>query len=258
MRRRKSAPLIACCRGGIVARPKNLLQNDLSLSLSTSAPSHRTTLGEQAYENLRSAILTTKLLPGLYLSEQDLSDAIRTSRTPVREAIRRLIEEGLVEVSAQLGTRIALISLPRLRQAIFVRKSIECAALSSIVAIGKQDRRILEDDLRSHSRAMQGDLFALFEEDDRFHKHLMEACNLGLAYDAAKAVSIELTRVMFLMGVDRTYFEGVFKDHAVIVDLLTSKSDIPAASSLLAEHLTGFEFDAEAILRTKADFIKSE
>jgi DNA-binding GntR family transcriptional regulator len=226
--------------------------------LGTSVPSHRATLGEQAYENLRSAILTTKLSPGLHLSEQDISDAIGISRTPVREAIRRLIEEGLVEVSAQLGTRIALISLPRVRQAIFVRKSIECAALSSVVSIGKQQRQMLEDDLRSHSKAMQGDLFSLFQEDDRFHKHLMEACNLNLAYDAAKSVSIELTRVMFLMGVDRSYFESVFKDHEAIVDLLVNRGDIPAASSLLAEHLSGFEFDAEEILRTKADFIKTE
>lgn len=241
-----------------MARPKNLAQNDLSQSLITKAPSPRATLGEQAYESLRSAILTTKLAPGLYLSEQDLSDAIGMSRTPVREAIRRLIEEGLVEVSAQLGTRIALISLPRLREAIFVRKSIECAALASVSSVGKVHSRILESDLRSHRQAKKSDLFTLFEEDDRFHKHLMEACGLGLAYNAAKSVSLELTRVMFLMGVDRSYFDGVFKDHDRIVELLVKKRDVPTATALLAEHLAGFEIDAEEILRTKADYIKTE
>jgi DNA-binding GntR family transcriptional regulator len=240
-----------------VARPKNLARNDLSQSI-VNTPSHRGTLGEQAYASLRSAILTTRLPPGLHLSEQDLSDAIGISRTPVREAIRRLIEEGLVEVSGQLGTRIALISLPRLRQAIFVRKSIECAALASVSSISRSHAQQLEADLRSHRKALQGDLFMLSEEDDKFHRHLMEACNLELAYEAAKSVSLELTRVMFLMGVDRSYFEGVFNDHERIVDLLVRKKDVPATCALLSEHLSGFEIDAEQILRDKADFIKVE
>ena len=240
-----------------MARSKNLLQNDLNLSLNSVVPIRRATLGEQAYDQLRLAILTTSLSPGLNFSEQDLSNAIGMSRTPVREAIRRLIEEGLVEVSAQLGTRISLISLPKLRQATFVRKSIECAALSSVRSISQEKQKILEDDLRSHSKAMKSGLFVLFEEDNRFHKHLMEACNMSLAYAAAMSVSIEMTRVMFLMGVKRSYFDGVFSDHERIVAFI-KKDQIDSASTLLAEHLIGFEFDAEEILKSKADFIRIE
>lgn len=241
-----------------MARPKNAVQDDLNQTISSVVPSGRATLGDVAYISLKSAILTTKLTPGLHVSEQGLSDAIGMSRTPVREATRRLAEEGLVEVVAQLGTRIARINLPKLREAIFVRRSIECSAIDSISRIDRASRKILEEDLEKHENARTEDLLSLCREDDRFHKHLMEACNLGMAYTATKSISHDMTRIMFLMGVDRSYFNNVFKEHGDIVRLLAYDNDVQAARQLLYKHLSGFAIDVAEIMRSKSGFVEDD
>src|SRR5262249_54309819 len=89
----------------------------------------RNTISVRVYERLREAIVTTEFKPGARISESDVAEALSVSRTPVREAFVRLFEESLIEVSPQTGTRVSLISAERVRQSVFVRSSIECAAL---------------------------------------------------------------------------------------------------------------------------------
>ena len=82
-------------------------------------------LAERVFVQLRSDILYARLRPGEALSENSLAASLNISRTPVREAIQRLAREGLVQVLQQRGSYVALLSLRRIRDALFVREAVE-------------------------------------------------------------------------------------------------------------------------------------
>src|SRR6266550_3939423 len=79
----------------------------------------------QVFEQLRDMILSLKLVPGTALSRAKLQKQFGLSSTPIRDALMRLDEDGLVEVFPQSGTIVSLINVPLARQAQFLRRSIE-------------------------------------------------------------------------------------------------------------------------------------
>lgn len=85
-------------------------------------------IGLEAYESIRTAILNCSFPPGMALSELAVSQELGVSRAPVRDAFRRLVGEGLLEVIPQRGTFVSRLSRAKIEDAIFVREVIECRA----------------------------------------------------------------------------------------------------------------------------------
>ena len=83
---------------------------------------------DRVYATLSAAIRDLSLAPGRSLSETELAESLNVSRTPLREAIARLVDAGLVQVVPQVGTRVALIRLSDVEEARFVRENLEVAA----------------------------------------------------------------------------------------------------------------------------------
>ena len=81
------------------------------------------------YAALRREIVTLALLPGAKLSENELALRFGTSRGPVREALIRLGEDGLIDVLPQRGSFVGRLSLPAIERARFVREALEIAVV---------------------------------------------------------------------------------------------------------------------------------
>ena len=225
-----------------------------SQSIASIAPPPRQTFGEVAYANLRESILTTRLKPGTPISENELSAATGVSRTPIREAIRRLSEERLVEVSPHTGTIVSRIDADRARQAVFIRQSIECAVLRHKGRLADADLDMLEAQVQEHMTALgTGSGLGATTFDDDFHAKLMAACGYAEAAVATRAISGDITRILFLSGADGDYFASVARDH---LDLVTRmrRGDYDAALDLLSRHLNGFVVDQERIKNQAADY----
>src|SRR5919112_241624 len=79
------------------------------------------------YGQIRQDIILLRLRPGTRLSENELALRFGTSRAPVREALIRLAEEGLIEVQPQRGSFVSRISLASMQRARFVREALEIA-----------------------------------------------------------------------------------------------------------------------------------
>ncbi len=146
--------------------------------------------GGQAYRRLRRAIVLCYIPPGQALSENELAGALGVSRTPVREALQRLADDGLVVVRPQQGTETSRISVHRAREAQFVRELLERSAL----ALTFQRRPPLElgalhDQLARQQRAAdEHDFGAFFASDQHFHRALTALSGFdGLARIAASA-----------------------------------------------------------------------
>ena len=94
--------------------------------------------GGRVYALLRRAIVNIDLAPGTALNEVAVAESLGVSRIPVREAFRKLMTEGLVEIQPQKGTFISRLRRSQLQDALFVREALECAAVEK-AAVAPED-----------------------------------------------------------------------------------------------------------------------
>jgi DNA-binding GntR family transcriptional regulator len=144
---------------------------------SGRAATSRTLLRDQAYLRLRDAILDGTLEPGEQLKDAEIAEWLGLSRTPIREALARLEEYGLVETAPNRYTRVAPLSAGDARDAFTV-----VAALHSLAA-GLGAPRVEESELARMRRANEdfaaalraNDVDRAIAADDRFHDVLVQA-----------------------------------------------------------------------------------
>ena len=87
-------------------------------------------LSEQVYQVVRGLIVSGRMRPGEAVIEATLAARLSVSRTPVREALKRISDEGLIDVFAQNGTFIAPISRRALEEAYVIRTALEAESTS--------------------------------------------------------------------------------------------------------------------------------
>src|SRR5690606_15671687 len=122
----------------------------------------------QIYDDLRSQIVSISLKPGIGLSEARIAEQYGVSRTPVREAFKRLAEDGFLEVVPQVGTFVSRIDMQIIRDAHFVRETLECRIVElAAMRIDDAQRRELQENLRALELAQRsGDRAAHFRADE--------------------------------------------------------------------------------------------
>jgi DNA-binding GntR family transcriptional regulator len=144
---------------------------------------------EHAYKDIKQRILNNELKAGYQALESEFADMLGMSRTPVREALIRLENEGLVELIPRRGVRIVPLDSNDMREIYSVIAALECEAVE-LLAAQKPDRAVLEplhramDDMDVAVKS--DDLAAWANADDRYHTALIELCgNRRLARMAA-------------------------------------------------------------------------
>ena len=128
-------------------------------------------LRDVVFNTLRQAILKGELAPGERLMEIQLADRLGVSRTPIREAIRKLELEGLVLMIPRKGAEVAKISEKSLRDVLEVRRALE------VLAVELACQRMTEDDIKKLESAQEdfkaavdkGEAMAIAETDEHYH-----------------------------------------------------------------------------------------
>lgn len=135
-----------------------------------------------AYERLRADILTGHLRPGAVMSQVQLATSLRTSRGPVREALRRLIAEGLVVGDFNRQMRVSALDLDDFDQIYAMRIALEPVAVSATVPTLSEDARArLREDVEAMDEAIQAHDAEAFRDRHR-------AFHLGLTAGAGERV----------------------------------------------------------------------
>ena len=144
---------------------------------SERADTARTLLRDQAYTRLRDAILDGTLEPGEQLKDAELAEWLGLSRTPIREALARLEEYGLVETKPQSFTRVAPLSARDARDAFTVYAALEALAASlGVPQLTRGDLETMRAANREFAEALAAaDVDAAVAADDRFHGVLVQA-----------------------------------------------------------------------------------
>jgi len=158
-------------------------------------------LADKLVEHVFEAVLTGRLAQGSEITEDELAEEFGVSRTPVREAVRRLAEMGVVIVRPRCGLMIAHFDEEDLEQITVLRAELECLALR--LAMDRMDDNQIvaleEAAQRCKTKLKTRDRFQIFESDSQFHLMIADfSGNLHLA-DALRRldVKVQLCRMVF-------------------------------------------------------------
>jgi len=200
----------------------------------------RRSAAEIAYERLREAIITLALPPGTVLSRADLAARLGVSQTPVREALIRLQEEGLIDVVPHSATRVARIDLPSARETSFLRLAIELEVTRRLAA---RPDPALAAGLRAEIARMrelhaQGEQASFAVADEAFHGLLYAAAGVPGLRELIRSRSGHLDRLRRLHLPSPGKAEEIIADHAALAEaIIAGRPD--AAERHLRQHLSG-------------------
>jgi len=199
----------------------------------------RESMARQVTRALRQAIVTMQLAPGEMLSEQDLAQRFGVSRSPVREALIKLSEAGLVRVLPQRGTQVVKISKAAVEDGRFIRVAVESAVVRE-AALRARPMMIAELNA-SLSRQRRAQRSASTEEflalDEEFHRLLAETAGRPSAWRMIEDIKPQMDRVRFLDMAKALPRHAVLAQHMVIVEAIKAKDPV-AAEQAMYEHLS--------------------
>jgi DNA-binding GntR family transcriptional regulator len=200
-------------------------------------------LRDQVVTEIRQAILSGRLKPGERLVEGRLAEELGVSRNPVREAIRALASEGLVEVTARRGAAVATMTEQEARETIELRALLE--GQNARLAARRQDKQIIkriEAALNKGSAAVAAKRFdQLFDLNQLFHRELAAAGQNRVLGELLQKLR-ERTAMLFSPQ-DPARQARSWEEHAAILRAIID-GDERAAASLAAEHVmrAGMDF----------------
>lgn len=203
--------------------------------------SNRPPATDTAYDALRARILSGELSPGERLVEQALAEELGLSRTPVREAIRRLMHEGFVEKGQGYSTRVADFPEEELAQLFEIRRRLECYAAGRAAKMASDEEiaelRYLSEQMSKHTPPKSPEEYDIISAaNTKFHRIIYEAARSPrLTALIASAVDVGV--------VARTYYNYSETDllrsaqhHNEIVDAIAAHAP-EWAESVMSSHV---------------------
>lgn len=179
-------------------------------------------LREIVFEELRTLILTGKIEPGTRMMEVELADEMGVSRTPIREAIRKLEEEGLVVIEPRKGAYVSEVSVPDIINILEVRENMD--GLSSFLAaqrISVTGKERLEEASRKFNEAVEnGDMDEMIKYDTLFHRIIVEETNNNYLVTMVERLQELVLRFRYIYYKDFRRAEDMPNEHKIISDAI--------------------------------------
>ena len=195
-------------------------------------------LRDVVFNTLRQAIITGEFAPGERLMEISLANRLGVSRTPVREAIRKLELEGLVIMIPRKGAQVARITEKNLRDVIEIRTVLEefaaVLACEGIDQAGLHDlRQAHEDFIRS---VENGDILDIVDKDETFHDTIFRATNNDRLISIINNLREQFYRYRMEYVKDIRQRSNLVEEHRELLDAISSRDSIKA-KELMKTHL---------------------
>lgn len=196
--------------------------------------------GELVFETLKREILDLRLKPGQMISENDICDRFGVSRTPVRDALRLLQEQGFAETIPYRGTYVTLLSLDNIKQMIYMRVAVETMILRDFMKI--QTPMVMED-IR-HAIAQQKalvqepgvDAEEFYHMGAQMHSIWFGAVRRQKLWEMLQAQQLHYTRFRMLDFITETDFTRIIGEHEELFRLISQQNEKGLEESL-KEHL---------------------
>ncbi|MEX0953038.1 MAG: GntR family transcriptional regulator [Nitriliruptoraceae bacterium] len=206
-------------------------------------------LSQQAYYLLRDRIVTLRLVPGTLVNERDLAEETQLGRTPVREALRRLADEGLVEIFPRRGVYVGSIDVGDLGAISEIRVELEgFVARLAARRVSDADRvalTALRDELVGLAPAT--DQRALIHLDQRIHRLISRVARNPLLEAALDRHYVLALRLWFLALERVPQLSDAVTEHVDLLDAI-SRGDEAEAETIARAHVQDFEQQVRALL----------
>ncbi|PKM88802.1 MAG: GntR family transcriptional regulator [Firmicutes bacterium HGW-Firmicutes-12] len=199
-------------------------------------------LGEMVYESLRDAITNQVLKPGERLMEMDLADEMGVSRTPVREAIRRLELEGYVVMIPRKGAYVAGLSIKDINEVFEIRGALESLA-AELAAQRATDKEIEEMELNLAMEASHfgtSDLLKTIEADTKFHELIFNASRNSRLLVMVKELRDQVQRFRTTTLAVQGRMKFALGEHREVVEAIANR-DVEGAQRAAHEHIESAE-----------------
>lgn len=211
------------------------------------------TLKEQAYEQIRQAINTNALKPGTFLTEEQLSNMLSISRTPIRSALQQLVYEKLLSQDATGHIYVSKITEKSVTDTSKVRIALECMAIDCAnfplpaekIAHIDEIYHAQVDLVKNHPE----DNLGFAELDKLFHCAIAECCDNSSLIEFIQSINNVMVRLNVLSGTLSNNRLDALEEHAQIIRYLKS-SQKEFAKLALGEHLK--EVEKRMLQRTEA------
>ena len=195
-------------------------------------------LRDVVFSTLRQAINTGEFAPGERLMEISLANRLGVSRTPVREAIRKLELEGLVIMIPRKGAQVARITEKNLRDVIEIRTVLE--EFAAVLACERIDQSGLHDLRQAHEdfiRSVEnGDILDIVDKDETFHDTIFRATNNDRLISIINNLREQFYRYRMEYLKEPGTHKLLLKEHEAIYSAL-KKHDKAEAGSAIRIHI---------------------
>jgi DNA-binding GntR family transcriptional regulator len=207
--------------------------------LVATATRQASSLADQAYSAIRDLIVTLELEPGAVINERELIERIGIGRTPVREALRRLAQERLVEVFPRRGMFVTGVDVRELARLSEVRAVLEPEAARLAAERATDAER---SELRGLIAEIGADLDyrGLMELDARIHRAVYRCSHNELLEDTLDQYYMLALRI-WMIALDRQHeLEDAVREHRTLLEAIHDGDGVRAAATMRG-HVEDFE-----------------
>ena len=204
-------------------------------------------LSDRAYAALRDGLISLQVAPGAPIDEDALTRELGVGRTPVREAVRRLVLEGLVVVYPRRGTFASTIDITSLSDITDVRSQLEPHAAARAAALADEADRQEAAALVAELERAAASQRSLIELDARVHRFVHRCSrNPYLARDLDRYLNMSL-RIWHLTFDRLPPLDDPVREHRALLGAI-GHGDAEAARAIALEHVLGFAREMRAAL----------
>ena len=209
-------------------------------------------LRDVVFKKLRKAILTGNLKPGERLMEIHLAEKLGVSRTPIREAIRKLELEGLVQMIPRRGAVVTEITEKSMKDVLEVRRALDVLSVElACDRITGEEKEMLRKACQDFEDATKtGNLKEIAEQDVAFHDIIVEATRNSKLIQILHNLSEQMFRYRFEYIKDTSNYEKLVEEHRLIYESIVRK-DQKAASEIAKIHIDNQEQSILKLLRNE-------
>jgi DNA-binding GntR family transcriptional regulator len=194
-------------------------------------------LADRAYHEIRGLIVSLELAPGAVIDERDLIGRLGIGRTPVREALRRLAHERLVEVYPRRGMFVTGVDVRQLARLSEVRAVLEPEAARLAAERATEDDRARLDALLAELDAGGSELMQL---DERIHRAVYRAAHNDLLESTLEQYYALALRI-WMLALERTQdLEEAVEAHRELLEAIRDR-DGERAAQTMRDHVENFE-----------------
>ncbi len=205
-------------------------------------------LTTEAYDTIKHQIIDLHLRPGEIIMVQQLSRKLGISRTPVREALVRLKNEGLVESAEGRKFKVCELTLDTIIEIYDIRECLESLAIGRVSEIvTKTQMNHLKNILAKMKVALENKNYdSFFEQDSNFHNYIIEACGNKILKTLMKQLNDKVQRIRYLTVNINKRPEDSVVEHTQILECLKN-NDGEGAKNVLQKHLSNVKEGLKAM-----------